>query len=70
MPKPIQLISFDSNKSTTCIYLELIVNQEAITWLMKANQDKHVGVITVVGKYRTGKSYILNRVLLQQNSGF
>jgi hypothetical protein len=27
-------------------------------------------VITVAGKYRTGKSYILNRVLLNQNVGF
>lgn len=26
--------------------------------------------MTVAGKYRTGKSYILNRVLLNQNSGF
>ena len=24
----------------------------------------------MAGKYRTGKSYILNRVLLNQNSGF
>lgn len=27
-------------------------------------------VIIVAGKYRTGKSYILNRVLLNKNSGF
>ena len=27
-------------------------------------------IITVAGKYRTGKSYILNRVLLERNSGF
>lgn len=47
-----------------------MVNQEAVNWLMKANQDKHIGIVTVVGKYRTGKSYILNRVLLNQNSGF
>jgi GTPase Era involved in 16S rRNA processing len=37
---------------------------------MKANQEKHIAIVTVVGKYRTGKSYILNRVLLNQNSGF
>ncbi len=48
----------------------LQVTPEAITWLNSAAQDHHVGVITVVGKYRTGKSYILNRVLLNQNSGF
>ena len=37
---------------------------------MNASQDKHIAVVTVVGKYRTGKSYILNRVLLNQNNGF
>jgi hypothetical protein len=31
---------------------------------------RNLAIITVVGKYRTGKSYILNRVLLQQNCGF
>ena len=32
-----------------------------------------IGVVTVVGMYRTGKSYLLNRVLLncqRENSGF
>jgi hypothetical protein len=38
--------------------------------LNSVNQDKHIGIVTVVGKYRTGKSYILNRVLLNQNKGF
>lgn len=68
--KPIQLISFNASKRTTRPNLEIVVNQEAVEWLMKANQEKHIGVATVVGKYRTGKSYILNRVLLNQNSGF
>jgi hypothetical protein len=27
-------------------------------------------IISVAGKYRTGKSYILNRVLLNRNNGF
>ena len=36
--KPIQLISFNSNKRTTSLYLEIVVNQEAVNWLMKANQ--------------------------------
>lgn len=43
---------------------------EGIAWLSSVSQEHHIGVITVVGKYRTGKSYILNRVLLNQNSGF
>lgn len=47
------------------------VNPEAAS-LMTAlnNRCRNLAIITVVGKYRTGKSYILNRVLLQQNSGF
>lgn len=36
--KPIQLISFNSNKRTTNHKVEIIVNQEAVEWLMKANQ--------------------------------
>lgn len=68
--KPIQLISFDKDRSTFDLIIELVVNEEAIKWLALANQEKHIGVVTVVGKYRTGKSYILNRVLLNQNNGF
>ena len=68
--KPLQLISFDANKSKILFYSGLQVTPEAAAWLNSAAQDNHVGVITVVGKYRTGKSYILNRVLLNQNSGF
>ena len=33
--------------------------------------DSNVGVIAVAGKYRTGKSFLLNRVILdKRNSGF
>lgn len=33
--------------------------------------DTKLGVLTVVGKYRTGKSFFINRVLLnQKKSGF
>lgn len=33
-------------------------------------ESDQLHIITVAGKYRTGKSYILNRVLLERNSGF
>ena len=36
--KPIQLISFNASKRTTFPYLEVVVNTEAVEWLMKANQ--------------------------------
>jgi hypothetical protein len=53
------------------IYSDLKVNPEAAALLMSLNNRcRNLAIITVVGKYRTGKSYILNRVLLQQNSGF
>jgi hypothetical protein len=29
-----------------------------------------IGVISVVGMYRTGKSYLMNRMLLNRSSGF
>jgi len=29
-----------------------------------------IGVISVAGLYRTGKSYLLNRMLLNRSSGF
>ena len=33
-------------------------------------RNDHVGVIAVAGKYRTGKSFLLNRILLQQEKEF
>ena len=44
------------------------VNQEALDIL--ATIKKPVSVVSVVGKYRTGKSFLLNRILLDRQSGF
>ena len=40
--------------------------------LLQSLGDERVGVIAVAGKYRTGKSFLLNRILLEQtqNKGF
>lgn len=45
-----------------------VVNEEACEFLRAIEQP--IGVIAVAGMYRTGKSYLLNRVLLGRNSGF
>ena len=36
------------------------------------NMKERVGIIAVAGKYRTGKSFLLNRILLNktENNGF
>jgi hypothetical protein len=39
------------------------VGQEAREMLLSLKQER-VGVIAVAGKYRTGKSFLLNRILL------
>ena len=40
--------------------------------LLSSLTYKNIGIISLVGKYRTGKSFLLNRVLLNrvQSSGF
>lgn len=48
-------ISFDGDK--------LVVNPEALALLEALGHDKQVSVVTVVGMYRTGKSYLLNRLV-------
>lgn len=60
MSKAIQLISIDENGKCA-------LNPEAEEFLSKI--DKNIAVICVAGLYRTGKSYLLNRILKRQ-SGF
>lgn len=41
------------------------VNREVVRRLLEENDGSgEIGVVVVVGRYRTGKSYLLNRVLL------
>ena len=62
-PKAIPLVLFEKEK--------FIIPKEA-KQLLNQSSYKHIGIISLVGKYRTGKSFLLNRVLLnkQKNSGF
>ena len=58
MMAPISLVENDNE--------QLSVNQEAIETLEKISQP--VVVVAIVGLYRTGKSYLMNR-LAGQNHG-
>jgi len=51
------------------ISLGFTVNPEAEQFFDSLKDDK-LGVIAIVGKNRTGKSSLLNRVILNRNSGF
>ena len=46
------------------IHTGFTVGPEAREFLMGL-RDEYVGVIAVAGKYRTGKSFLLNRILLE-----
>jgi hypothetical protein len=59
--RPLQLISYDNSTGI------LKVGREALACLRSINTP--VGVISVCGRARTGKSYILNQ-LLGQSTGF
>ena len=54
--KPIPFITFDSTSN------KFIISEEAKKIICKPSYTK-VGIISLVGKYRTGKSFLLNRVL-------
>jgi len=48
----------------------IITNQSKL--LLNQKKIKHIGIISLVGKYRTGKSFLLNRVILnnKETTGF
>jgi hypothetical protein len=63
-------IEIDKNNGTaipliSIVNKKFVLNKEAIEVLSQDN--KPVGIISLVGKYRTGKSFLLNRVLLNKN---
>lgn len=60
MPEPICLVE---NVSSS-----LHVNDKAIEYLSRNNQP--VVVVSVVGLYRTGKSYLMNRLAGKQTGEF
>jgi len=58
----IPLITFDTSVK------KFFLNEDAENILRKI--EGPIGVVSVAGMYRTGKSYLLNRMLLNRGSGF
>jgi hypothetical protein len=48
--------------------LEYVLTTQALTFFRAINGP--IAVVSVAGLYRTGKSYLLNRVLLNRSNGF
>ena len=59
--KAIPLISFSNSG-------KLVLNDQAIEIIK--NISGPISIVGVAGKYRTGKSYLLNQVILNKNEGF
>ena len=68
LPKANTAIPFVTFNDST---KKFIINEEAIKILSK-EENKQIGILSLVGKYRTGKSFLLNRVLIDKksNKGF
>jgi hypothetical protein len=52
------------------LFIGFSVSEEAISLLR--NVKERIGVIAVAGKYRTGKSFLLNKIILDKkdSNGF
>ena len=60
--KAISMVNYDPSLG------QFVINQEALEVIRQLQNP--LGVISVAGMYRTGKSYLLNRMLLNRSSGF
>lgn len=62
--RSIPFINYDPKKG-------FMISKDAEDFLASLNPDRKIGVISIVGKYRTGKSFFINRVLLNiKGDGF
>lgn len=55
--RAIPFIYYDDKKG-------FVLNKDAEDMLLSHSEDRNLGIISIVGKYRTGKSFFTNRVLL------
>ncbi|MCQ2816723.1 MAG: hypothetical protein MJ252_05590 [archaeon] len=70
---PSKYNKFDDGKAIPMVNYDpsigkFIINEEAVNIISK--QAAPIGIISVAGMYRTGKSYLLNRMLLNRNKAF
>ena len=63
-PPPQTAVPFVTFNSIT---KKFIINEEAVKILAQP-ENKQIGIGSLVGKYRTGKSFLLNRVLIEKKS--
>jgi len=64
LPQAIPFITYSPSEG-------FALTKESEIFLSSLNKERKVGVISIVGKYRTGKSFFVNRVLLNhQKAGF
>ena len=57
----IPFVTFDSSTK------KFIINDDAKK-LISRSENKQIGIVSLVGKYRTGKSFLLNRVLIDKKN--
>ena len=62
LDEPISLVTYTPNTQN------FVLTPDALDFLRSLNSP--IAVVSVAGLYRTGKSYLLNRVLLNRKSGF
>lgn len=55
-------------KTVLTSFVVFDINENAISYLRAIKGS--IGVVAVAGMYRTGKSYLLNRMILNRQSGF
>ena len=66
-----KLTSLNSNNNNAIPFIiydqkeGFVLNKEAEEYLNSMPKDRKLGIISIVGKYRTGKSFFVNRVLLE-----
>ena len=66
--KPIPLVVRQPDQSNINLHIEYTVNPDALDLFLSVKGK--LAVISVAGVYRTGKSYLLNTMLLNRKAGF